>query len=79
LLCLAGVCFAQNSAVIHVSVLNSQRQPVAGATVELFGVKPQPPAPNGDAFFTGLKPGNYRLSITKSGYQKVEVLNISAP
>lgn len=63
--------------------------PLTGAEIQLTGtdyasstvtVSASDCQPAGQAFFTGLNPGNYNLVVTKTGYQTVtEILAISGP
>lgn len=70
---IAGICFAQNKS-IKVTVLNEEKQPMQGSTVQLLNtdsslVKVQVSDKSGIAEFTGLDATNYIIQVNYSGFQ----------
>ncbi|HEX6279990.1 MAG TPA: TonB-dependent receptor, partial [Pyrinomonadaceae bacterium] len=71
----AGAAFAQTADSIEVSVKDSAGAPIAGAKVELgvggLAVRNQISNENGSVRFDGLKQGNYRVTVSASGFSTV--------
>ena len=64
---------AQSVKQFHVSVLDTQRRPVAGATVQITGqTEIEITATDGEATFRDLKPGEYKFSVSKTGFEAIQ-------
>ena len=63
---------------LRIAVLDSQRQPVKGALVEVSGVTPaQTSGEDGSVVFPGLSAGGYQVSVAKKGFQPLEKVAIT--
>ena len=77
LLSVACACIAQNTLPLHVTIVDSQHQPLSGVTVELPGVETQVTNNNGTALFNTLPVGVYELSISKAGFQSLDKVAVT--
>ncbi len=77
LLCFVYAARAQDSTLLRVVVLDSQRQPVSGAIVEVIGVTTATTAADGHADFTILKQAVYEVSVSKPEFQSLQKVPVT--
>ncbi len=62
---------------LRVAVVDSQRRPVAGATVKVNGGSALKTDDDGVATFAPLTPGTYEVSVTKTEFQPIEKVTVA--